>query len=39
VLGINAGISTKEIYLNPGVYIWEVRNSKGDAMFQKVIVQ
>jgi len=39
VLGINAGISTKEIYLNPGVYIWEVRNSKGDAMLQKVIVK
>lgn len=33
------GITRREYTLVPGVYIWEVKNSTGDAMFQKVVVQ
>ncbi len=33
------GVSSREIGLKTGVYIWEVKNSKGDAMLQKVIIK
>jgi hypothetical protein len=36
---LQAGTIRKEISLNPGVYIWEIKNEKGDAMLQKVVVQ
>jgi Calcineurin-like phosphoesterase/Purple acid Phosphatase, N-terminal domain len=36
---ISSGSITKSFNLNPGVYIWEVRNQKEDAISQKVIVQ
>lgn len=38
-LKLSTGITNKEINLSRGVYIWEIRNEKGDVTFQKVIVQ
>jgi len=34
-----AGINHKEFSLNTGVYIWEVRNEKGETIHEKVIVK
>jgi hypothetical protein len=39
LLRVSAGFTRKEITLPPGVYIWEVKNKKGESMLQKVIVQ
>ncbi len=36
---LNTGSSRREYFLAPGVYIWEVKNDRGDSMLQKVIVQ
>ncbi|HMU47243.1 MAG TPA: metallophosphoesterase [Chitinophagaceae bacterium] len=38
-VNISAGITRKEINLSPGMYIWEVKNGKGEAMLQKVLIQ
>lgn len=38
-INIGRGTTTKEFTLSSGVYIWEVRNDKGEAMLQKVWVQ
>ncbi len=38
-LNLTNGVSRKEIPLTTGAYIWEIRNEKGDAMLQKVVVQ
>ncbi|HPG11562.1 MAG TPA: metallophosphoesterase [Chitinophagaceae bacterium] len=38
-ISISAGITRKEINLSPGMYIWEVKNDKSEAMLQKVLVQ
>jgi len=38
-ISITAGQTRKEFQLIPGVYIWEVRNNKGAAIMQKVVVQ
>lgn len=36
---IGAGVTQKEFNLSPGVYIWEVRDDKGEALLQKTILQ
>jgi hypothetical protein len=36
---IMPGVSRKDYTVGTGVYIWEVRTGKGDAFYQKVIVQ
>lgn len=38
-INLSTGISRKEYALAPGAYVWEVKNEKGDALLQKVIVQ
>jgi acid phosphatase type 7 len=38
-LHLNPGTTQKEINLSKGVFIWEIRNEKGDAVLQKVIIQ
>jgi acid phosphatase type 7 len=38
-ISFTAGQTRKEYQLIPGVYIWEVRNNKGAAIMQKVVVQ
>jgi hypothetical protein len=38
-VNIVAGSLRKEFYLATGTYMWEVRNTKGDAILQKVVVQ
>jgi hypothetical protein len=38
-LRLNPGTTQKEINLSKGVFIWEIRNEKGDAVLQKVIIQ
>ncbi len=38
-INVTAGTKRKEIRLNPGSYVWEVRNSKGEVMSQATIVK
>lgn len=38
-VNLSQGNTRREYTLVPGVYIWEVKNSRGDAMLQKVVVQ
>lgn len=38
-VNVAAGTSRKEVSLNAGVYIWEVRNEKGEALHEKVVVK
>ncbi len=38
-LNIQPGVTNSETRLAPGVYIWEIREEKGEKLFQKVIVQ
>ena len=39
VLTLSPGTIRKEISLSPGMYVWEVRNEKGEAVQQKVSIQ
>lgn len=37
-LTISTGINRKEVVLRSGIYIWEIRNDKGDLIRQKVVI-
>ena len=39
LMHLNPGITQKEVGLARGVFIWEIKNEKGETVLQKVIVQ
>jgi acid phosphatase type 7 len=38
-LNLQTGILRKEVILTPGIYIWKVRNEKGDEVRQKTVIK